>query len=93
MKHLKRSACQQKKKGSYRNKGEENISWVTEFCSALPEGTNSYIVFHKLTQLLQQAERLRSTSKTEHEPRQRSAVPLRLPSPTAATFAKVQRAI
>lgn len=70
MKHLKRSACQQqkKKKGGYRNKGEENISWVTEFCPALPEETNSYIIFHRLTQLLQQAEMLGSTSKMEREP-------------------------
>lgn len=81
------------KKGSYRNKGEENISWVTEFCPALPEGTNSYIVFHKLTQLLQQAETLGSTSKTDHEPLRQPAVPLRVLSSPAATFAEVQRAI
>lgn len=63
-------------KGSYRNKGEENISWVTEFCPVLPEGINSYIVFHKLTQLFQQAETLGSTSKTEHEPLRQPAVSL-----------------
>ena len=81
------------KKGSYRNRGEENISWVTEFCPVLPEGTNSYIIFHKLTQLLQQAETSGSTSKTEREPLRRPAVPLQLPSPSAATFAKVQGAM
>lgn len=41
------------KESSYRSKGEENISWVTEFCPALPEGTNSYIIFHTPTQLSQ----------------------------------------
>lgn len=76
--------------GSYRNKGEENISWVTEFCPALPEGTNSYIVFHTPTQLLQQAEMLGSTSKMEQEPLGQPAVPLQLLLPTAATSAKGQ---
>lgn len=88
MKHLNRSACQQRK-GSYRNKGEENISWVTEFCPVLPEGTNSYIIFHKLTQLLQQAETLGSSCKREHKPLRQSMVLWQLPSPAAATFAKV----
>lgn len=78
------------KEGSYRNKGEENISWVTEFCPALPEGTNSYIIFHTPTQLLQQAEMSGSTSKTEQEPLGRPEVPLQLLFPTAATSAKWQ---
>lgn len=77
-----------KKKGGYRNKGEENISWVTEFCPALPEETNSYIIFHRLTQLLQQAATLGSTSKTEREPLRGPAVPLLPPATAAATFAK-----
>lgn len=76
------------KEGSYRSKGEENISWVTEFCPALPEGTNSYIVFPTPTQLLQQAEMLGSTSKIE--PLGWPVVPLQLLLPTAATSAKEQ---
>lgn len=93
MKHLKRSACHQKKKAVIGIKGSKTFPGSLSFVQRYQKELIHIIVFHKPNQLLQLAEMLGSTLETEHEPLQWPVVPLQLQFPTAATFAKVQRAM